>query len=146
MRAGKITYAGVIGAVAGFVGVIGLGAGWFTDGTQVLEGTADVSGELAFAMSIGTFAFGGAYLLLSDAGIRRAMGALMTLSAVVLTLSCLWGQQRADQLVVNGGTAEGLLVSALGGLLGICAGLLALQASMGADQAKAPEVAAAAAQ
>jgi len=145
MGAGKITYAGVIGAVAGFVGVIGL-ASWFTDGTRVLEGTADVSGKLAFAMSLGTFAFGGAYLLLSDAGIRRAMGALMTLSAVVLTVSCLWGQQRADHVIANGGTDQGLLVSALGGLLGICAGLLALQASMSADQADQPEAAATAAQ
>jgi hypothetical protein len=145
MGAGKITYAGVIGAVAGFVGVIGLGAGWFTNGTLVFEGTADVSGKLALWMSIATFAFGGAYILLSDAGIRRAMGALITISAVLLTLSCLWGQQRADQIIANGATDQGLLLSALGGLLGICAGLLALQASMKADEATTAEPAAAAA-
>ena len=142
MGSEKITYAGVIGAAAGFVGIMGLASGWFTDGTQVVEGTADVSGKLAFAMSIGTFVFGGAYILMSDPGIRRAMGALVTLCAVVLILASLWGQQRADQLVPNGGTDQGLLLSALGGMLGVCAGLLALQASMKADEA--PEVEAAA--
>jgi hypothetical protein len=73
---------------------------------------------------------------MSDAGIRRAMGALMTLCAVVLTLSCLWGLQRADQVGANVDPDKGLFLSALGGLLGICAGLLALQASMKADEVK----------
>src|SRR3990172_6777971 len=86
MGSEKITYAGVIGAAAGFVGIMGLASGWFTDGTQVVEAPADVSGKLAFAMSIGTFVFWGAYILMSDPGIRRAMGALVTLCAVVLIL------------------------------------------------------------
>jgi drug/metabolite transporter (DMT)-like permease len=135
MESGKITYAGVIGAAAGFVGLMGLATGWFTDGIQVVEGTADVSGKLAFAMSIATFVFGGAYIVMSDAAIRRAMGALMTLCAVLLTLSCLWGLQRADQVGPNVDSDQGLFLSALGGLLGICAGLLALQASMKVDEA-----------
>jgi hypothetical protein len=141
MGSGKITYAGVIGAAAGFVGLMGLATGWFTDGIQVVEGTVDVSGKLAFAMSVATFVFGGAYILLSDAGIRRAMGALMTLCAVMLTLSCLWGLQRADQVGTNVDPDQGLFLSALGGLLGICAGLLALKDSMQADEAAkaAPE-------
>jgi drug/metabolite transporter (DMT)-like permease len=140
MGSEKITYAGVIGAAAGFVGVMGLASGWFTDGIQVVEGTADVSGKLAFAMAIATFVFGGAYILLSDPGIRRAMGALVALCAVVLTLACLWGQQRADQLFTNGGTDQGLFLSALGGVLGICAGLLALQTSIEADEAREVKV------
>lgn len=137
MASQKISYAGVIGAVAGFVGIMGLANGWFTDGSRVFEGTADVSGQLAFVMAVATFVFGGAYILMSDAGIRRAMGALMTLCAVLLTLSVLWGSQRADIVIVGGGTDKGLLLSALGGLLGVCAGLLALQASIEADEGKA---------
>lgn len=61
----------------------------------------------------------------------------MTLCAVLLTLSVLWGSQRADIVIVGGGTDKGLLLSALGGLLGVCAGLLALQASIEADEGKA---------
>jgi hypothetical protein len=137
MGSQKISYAGVIGAVAGFVGIMGLGTGWFTDGTRVFEGTADVSGTLAFAMAVATFVFGGAYILMSDAGIRRAMGALMTLCAVLLTLAVLWGSQRADVVMLGGGIHKGLLLSGLGGVLGVCAGLLALQASIQADEGKA---------
>lgn len=137
MGSEKITYAGVIGSAAGFVGIMGLAVGWFTDGVQSVQGTADTSGNLAFAMAAATFVFGAAYLLFSDSGIRRAMGALMTLCAVILVLACLWGQQRADELIAGGGADNGLLISALGGILGICAGLLALQASMKHDEAKA---------
>lgn len=137
MGSEKISYAGVIGAVAGFVGIMGLASGWFANGGRVLAGTADVSGQLAFVMAVATFVFGGAYILMSDAGIRRAMGALMTLCAVLLTLSVLWGSQRADVVVAGGGTAKGLLLSALGGIMGVSAGLLALQASIQADEVRA---------
>ena len=136
MGSEKITYAGVIGSASGFVGIMGLAVGWFTDGVQVVHGTADTSGDLAFAMAVATFVFGAAYLLFTDRGIRRAMGALMTLTAVMLVLACLWGQQRADEVLAGGGADNGLLLSALGGMLGICAGLLALQASMKEDEAK----------
>lgn len=143
MGSQKITYAGVIGSAAGFVGIMGLAVGWFTDGVQVVQGTADTSGTLAFVMSAGLFVFGAAYLLMSDPGIRRAMGALITLCAVLLIVACLWGQQRADQLLAGGGADNGLLLSGLGGLLGICAGLLALQASMKADVVREPAAVAA---
>ena len=132
MPSQKITYAGVVGAVAGIVGVFGIYAGWFADGAGSLDGTVDVSGKLGLAFAIATFAFGGAYILLSDPGIRRAMGALMTISAVLLTISTIWAVTRAAD--VADGTSTGLLVSGMGGLLGICAGFLALQASMDADE------------
>lgn len=135
MESGKINYTGVVGAVAGFVGLMGVFTGWFTDGRLVVEGTFDASGKLGFAMSIAVFAFGGAYLAMSDPSIRRAMGALMTFCAVVLALCGVWGMQRAGDVVSNGSAYNGLFLSVLGGLLGICAGFLALQASMKADQA-----------
>lgn len=142
MDSQKITYAGVIGAVAGVLGLLGVLVGWFDGGAGTVKGTADVSGDLAFWSSIATFAFGGAYILLSDPQIRRAMGALMTLSAVVLALGAIWGFTRADQVAAGYDAATGLFVSALGGVLGIAAGLLALQSSMKADrEASAPAVA-----
>jgi len=135
----KISYAGVAGAVAGIVGILGVYASWWESDTVVYKGTADVSGALALAMAIGTFAFGGAYVLISDARIRRAMGALMTLCAVVLTLACIWGLTRADSVEMGASVSSGLYVSALGGVVGIAAGLLALRDSMAMEAAGGPD-------
>lgn len=134
MGSGKITYAGVIGAVAGVIGMVGVVTGWFTNDVVSVRGTEDVSGQLAFWSSIATFVFGGAYLLLSDPQIRRAMGALMTLSAVILAMAAVWGMARADTVAPGYSSDSGIFVSALGGVLGIAAGLLALQTSMKADE------------
>lgn len=136
----KITYAGVAGAVAGIVGLIGVYADWWGTPEATFAGTADVSGTLALAMAIGTFAFGGAYLLMSDPRIRRSMGALMTLTAVVLTLAAVWGTTRADEVAAGATTETGLWISGLGGILGIAAGLLALRDAQAIDAAEQPSV------
>jgi hypothetical protein len=129
----NLNYAGIGGAVAGVVTLLGVYSDWWTTDTTLYHGIADVSGRLALGMSIGLFAFGVAYVVISDVRIRRAMGALMTICAVVLTLACVWAFLRSDQ-VAPGATAElGLWVSLLGGLLGIVASLLALRDSMTAD-------------
>jgi hypothetical protein len=129
MGSDKISYAGVAGAVAGVVGLLGVFADWWETSTAVYRGTADASGKLALAMSIGTFAFGGAYILISDPRIRRSMGALLTLCAVVLVLACLWGLTREADVAAGAQVANGLYVSALGGIAGVAAGLLALRDS-----------------
>jgi predicted NAD/FAD-dependent oxidoreductase len=129
----KLNYAGIGGAVAGVVALLGIYSDWWTTDTTLYHGIADVSGRLALGMSIGLFAFGAAYVVISDVRIRRAMGALMTICAVVLTLACVWAFLRSDQ-VAPGATAElGLWVSLLGGLIGIVASLLALRDSMAAE-------------
>jgi hypothetical protein len=141
VQSGKITYTGVVGAVAGVVGFVGIYQGWFTNDATSVTGTADVSGKLAWGMALGTFVFGGAYILITDVGIRRAMGALMTLCAVILTLACVWGLTRAGDVGGGGYDSDtGLLVSTLGGVLGICAGFLALRQSMKADAGEPSEV------
>ena len=127
MNSSKISYAGVAGAVVGVVALLGIYADWWESPNAVYAGTADVSGQLALAMAIGTFAFGGAFILLSDARIRRATGALMILSAVVLTIACAWGVLRTDDVAPGAEVSTGLWVSVLGGVLGIAAGLLAIQ-------------------
>lgn len=141
----KISYAGIAGAVAGVVALLGVYASWWESDTFTYHGTADVSGALALAMAIGTFAFGGAYVLLSDARIRRAMGALMTLCAVVLTIACVWGLTRSDSVEAGATVARGLYVSVLGGVVGIAAGLMALRDSMAMEAAGGPDAAAPAA-
>ena len=127
MKDQRLNYAGIGGAVAGIVGLLGIYADWWETDTTVYHGTADISGQLALAMSIGLFAFGAAYVLSSDQRIRRAMGALMTLFAVVLTLACVWGLQRADNVAPGASTQVGLWVSLLGGVMGIAASMLALK-------------------
>jgi hypothetical protein len=129
----KLNYAGIAGAVSGVVGFLGVYSDWWSSDAAVYHGTADVSGTLALAMSLGLFVFGGAYLLLSDPGIRRAMGALMTICAVLLTLACVWGLTRADQVEAGAEVASGMYVSLLGGLVGIAASLLALRSAQRVD-------------
>jgi hypothetical protein len=138
MDRNTITYAGVAGAVAGVIGLIGVYADWWSTADTSFDGTADVSGTLALAMAIATFAFGGAYILMSDPRIRRAMGALMTLTAVVLALATVWGTTRADEVAAGASTEMGLWISGIGGILGIAAGLLALRDSQALDAADRP--------
>jgi hypothetical protein len=140
MEKGKINYAGVGAAVAGVIGILGIYATWWESPIQGdFNGTADTAGVLALAMSIGLFAFGAAYVVMSDPQIRRAMGALATLCAVILTLSCVWGAVGADNVAPDATVGPGLIVSALGGVLGIAAGLLVLRDSQVADAAAAEQ-------
>lgn len=127
MRSEQLSYPGIAGAVAGVVGLFGVYSSWFEvsgpGGTLKLDGTADASGTLALAMSIALFAFSVAYVLLDDARVRRAMAALMTVTAVVLTLAVVWGIARADGTDL----AFGIWLSGLGAVLGVGAGILTLR-------------------
>ena len=135
MDKGKISYAGVGAAVAGVIGILGIYATWWETPLKDYNGTADTSGVLALAMSIGLFAFGAAYVVMSDPQIRRALGALATLCAVVLTLACVWGAIGADNVAPDASVATGLVISALGGVLGIAAGFLVMRDNAETDAA-----------
>jgi hypothetical protein len=138
MRSDKISYAGIAGAIGGIVALLGVYANWWESDTATFKGTADVSGGLALAMAIATFAFGGAYVLMADPKIRRALGALMTICAVVLTLACVWGLTRGDEVAANVDVKLGLWISVLGGVIGIAAGIMALRDSMAMDASASP--------
>jgi hypothetical protein len=137
MDSGKISYAGVGAAVAGVIGMIGVYSTWWETDFVSYNGTADISGRLGFAMALALFATGGAYVLISDPQIRRATGALATLCAVVLSLSCVWAVTRADNVAPGADLSMGLFVSALGGVLGIAAGLLVMRDSAQTEAAMA---------
>lgn len=135
----NISYPGVGGAVAGGIGIFGIYAGWWETPSVLYYGTADISGSLALAMSIGLIVFGGGAILMSDPRIRRTMSALFTICAVVLTLACVWGLLRTDDIAAGASPATGMWVSLLGGLCGIAAGLLAMRPARD-EPAAAPEV------
>ena len=67
------------------------------------------------------------------------MGALATLCAVVLTLACVWGLLRADNIAPGASVSTGLFVSTLGGVLGIAAGLLVLRDTAAMEAAGSPD-------
>ena len=72
MRSDRINFLAVVTAVAGLVGFIGVFANWFSlayqaSGTQIVlefDGTADGTGAIAVAASLGALTFGCAYMLL----------------------------------------------------------------------------------
>lgn len=136
MGDGKISYAGIGAAVAGVIGILGIYSHWWESDFYTFNGTADISGQLALGMAIGLFAMGAAYVLISDPQIRRVTGALATLFAVVLTLSCVWGLLRTDNIAPTASVSMGLFVSALGGVLGIAAGLLVMRDSAQTEAAE----------
>ena len=113
MGNGKISYAGIGAAVAGVIGILGIYSTWWESDFFNFNGTADIS-------------------------IRRVTGALATLFAVVLTLSCVWGLLRTDNVAPTANVSMGLFVSGLGGVLGIAAGFLVMRDSA---QSEAEEVA-----
>ena len=67
------------------------------------------------------------------------MGALATLCAVVLTLACVWGLLRTDDIAPGATVATGLFVSALGGILGIAAGFLVMRDTAEMEAAGGPD-------
>ncbi len=136
----NISYPGVGGAVSGAIGLLGIYAGWWETPGVLFFGTADISGSLALAMSIGLLVFGAAAVLMSDPRIRKTMSALFTLCAVLLTLSCVWGLLRTDELGAGAAISKGMWVSLLGGLCGIAAGLLAMRPPQDVSEPKATDV------
>jgi hypothetical protein len=134
----KLNYAGVGGAVAGVVSLLGVYSYWWSTETTSYDGVADISGRLALGMSIGLFAFGVAYVLMADPALDRVMGALMTICAVVLTLACVWGVLRSDDVAAGATIELGLWVSVIGGVLGIVASLLALRDAIAAESGSPP--------
>ncbi|HLB39139.1 MAG TPA: hypothetical protein VJM84_01680 [Actinomycetota bacterium] len=139
MDKATFSYAGVGASVAGVIGILGIYSGWWETDFATYNGTADISGQLALGMAIGLFAFGGAYVLISDARIRRAMGALATLCAVVLTLSCVWALTRSESVAPFAEISMGLYVSTLGGILGIAAGFLVMRDTAQMEAAGSPD-------
>ena len=107
MRSSRISFLAVVTAGAGLVGFIGVFADWFSlayevSGTKVVldfYGTADGTGAIAVAASLGALMFGCAYMLLPDPQIRRITALLMVLSSITLLIVSAIGFTRVDEAI-----------------------------------------------
>ncbi len=152
MKSGKYSYPGVGVAVGGVIGFIGVIAHWFSvafplnggTATVSFSGRADWTGAVALAASFGAFAFGGAYVLMPDAQMRRVWGVLMGVCAAFMLLMPLFGATRVDEAVgtptaaFSSSIAPGLVVSFIGGVVAIVGAVLASKEMLGSDVVEAP--------
>jgi hypothetical protein len=107
MRSERINFLAVVTAVAGLTGFIGVFAKWFSYSYPVsggtvtiyLDGTWDGTGAIALAAGIGALLFGCAYMLLTDAAIRRVVALLMVISSVVLLVVSAIGFTRVAETI-----------------------------------------------
>lgn len=150
MKAGKISYPGVGVAVGGLIGFLGVLVGWFSysyplsDGTATvsLSGTADWTGAVAMAAAFGAFAFGGAYVLLQDAKVRRIMSVLMAVCSAFLLMMSLFGFGRindaigvAPAAVFTTAAGTGLVISFVGGVVSLVGSFLSSREILTASSA-----------
>lgn len=144
MRQDKINYVGVLGAVGGVLGFIGIYLNWWyyswpaqgTTFTQGQSGLDDWSGVAALVAAIAVFAFGGAYLLMDDPGIRKLTGGLMGVGAIFLLSMTILGMFRTTAAVgpspaiagpvgsvvaFSTGLSGGIFLSMVGGVVAVIA-------------------------
>jgi len=147
---GNISYAGIAGAVGGMLGFAGVYLKWFQYSypvsggtfTQYLNGTEDWTGRVAFIAGLTAFAFGSAYVLLSDPQIRKLTGALMGIGAIFLLAMPLIGFSRVDEAIgqpflvgiapgasvtLSRDVAGGLWASLVGGVVAVYGAYLAVR-------------------
>jgi hypothetical protein len=146
MRSERINFLAVVAASAGVIGFLGVFADWFSvsyvdSGTNVVldfYGTADGTGAIAAAAGLGAFAFGCAYMLLTDPDIRRITALLMVISSVLLLVVSIIGFTRVDEAIggpnpfLPGAEGQTTYVAtwAVGLPMSLVAGLLAMTASI----------------
>ena len=145
MRQDKIDYVGVFGAVGGLLGLLGIYLNWWYYSwlaggvvmTHSIRGTEDFSGVAALVASIGVFAFGGAYLLMDDPGIRKITGGLMGIGSIFLLGMTVLGMFRAAHVVgpspliaapagtrFTTGLSGGIFLSMVGGVAAVIATIM----------------------
>ena len=144
----EISYPGVGVAVGGLLGFVGVFLKWFAYSYPVvggtvtiqLNGTEDWTGRVAVVSGVAAFAFGCAYVLLSDPMIRKVCLGFMGIGSIFTLAMGIAGLFRATQAVgvpflpgatgkvpVSIGQAGGVYLSIAGGVLAVAATVVALQ-------------------
>jgi hypothetical protein len=148
----EITYAGIASAVGGVVGIAGIYVGkWFSysyvaegaRATFYLDGTEDWTGQVAFIAGLAAFAFGIAYILLSDPQIRTITGSLAGVGGIFLLAMAVLAFTRVDEVVgpapflpgvepgqtvtVTTAAAGGLWMSVVGGMCAVYGAFLSVR-------------------
>jgi len=147
MRQDKIDYVGVLGTVGGLLGFLGIYLNWWFYSspagggviTHGIRGLEDFSGVAALVASIAAFAFGGAYLLMDDPGIRKITGGLMGIGSIFLLGMTVLGMFRAAHVVgpsplivaspgsvvkFTTGLSGGIFLSMVGGVVAVIATIM----------------------
>jgi hypothetical protein len=140
-REQALSYPALGTMIGGFLGLLGIFLGWFVyeahlggEGVEslVLRGTQDLSGKLAALGAIVSFLGGGAMLLMADVRIGRWATMAAGVGAVFLLAFSATGLFRADAALqaagvagsAGDGTAFGVYLSALGGVIATAAVVL----------------------
>jgi hypothetical protein len=135
----RFSYEGIACAVAGVLGIVGVLSAWWQVGGVTFDGTNVSSGMWAFSFAIATFAFGVAYVVMSDRAVRKIASILMAVSATLMTGAAIAGIAEADDLAVGAEPGMGLWLTLVAGVIGMIGGYLGVRAAQGAPDAAADE-------
>ena len=139
----RFSYEGVACAVAGVLGIIGVLSAWWQLGDLTFDGTNVTSGMWAFSLAIATFAFGVAYVVMSDRAVRKIASILMAVSATLMTAAAIAGIAQVDDLAVGAEPGMGLWLTLVAGVIGMIGGYLGVRAAQAAPDAADEDVVAA---
>ena len=147
----QLNFAAAAVALGGILGFAGVYLNWFkysypvSGGSIVvyLLGNSDWTGQVAFIAGLAAFAFGIAYVLLSDRQIRTITAALMGVGGIFLLAMSLLAFSRIDEAVgaapftpgvlpgvpvaITQAPAGGLWMSVVGGVIAVYGAFLALR-------------------
>ena len=126
----RFSYEGVACAVAGVLGIVGVLSAWWQVGDLTFDGTNVTSGMWAFSFAIATFAFGVAFVVMSDPAIRKISSILMAVSATLMTAAAIAGIGEAGDLAAGAEPGMGLWLTLVAGVIGMIGGYLGVRASM----------------
>jgi hypothetical protein len=161
MRSESFTYPGIGVAVGGLFGALGVFADWFSftatvGGGQLtvgIAGTEDWTGRLAVVAGVAALLFGAAYVLFTDAQIRKVSAVAMAAASAVLLVMTVFGILRVDDVVpsfvaqsgvgdvtFSSSYAAGIGISFLGGVVAFVASFLAIREPEDATAGEAVEV------
>lgn len=132
----RFSYEGVACAVAGVLGIIGVLTAWWQVGDVTFDGTNVTSGMWAFSLAIATFAFGVAYVVMSDRAVRRIASILMAVSATLMVAAAIAGIAAAPEGAEPG---MGLWLTLVAGVIGMIGGYLGVRAAQAAPDPAANE-------